>query len=127
MIDIIQDGTTYRTALEEATIAIGGEGKKFVPNINSSRWNDECWVNINYPVTVGSIKESFDNNKIDLLAEGIKHSYYIINGELEYELTFETQPLDVIEFDIDYSAGLKFHLQPSIESEYYRDPHGCSS
>ena len=55
MIKKVFGKTEYYSRLEEDTdVYIGGNFKKFVPNINMSKWNDEAWLNINHKETIVS-------------------------------------------------------------------------
>ena len=53
-------------APESAIVRVGGfSTAKFVPNINVSKWNDECWLNINHPDRVEKEVEIFSSGKIE--------------------------------------------------------------
>ena len=73
---IIKDGTEYNLELDGATIKIGGTGEKFVPNINTSKWDDETWLNINMPVAVANEKETFIDKKIELSIGDSVYRFY---------------------------------------------------
>ena len=104
----------------DALVRTGGESlTKFVPNINASKWNDECWLNINNKaVTVASEKQTFVDGKIDLIVGNDCHRYYITpDGHLEYEIIFSTQPKSEILLDLQSSKGFDFYYQPPLEEE----------
>jgi len=129
MSDIQINGTEYNLELTKedvlTTIKIGGLTEKFVPNINANKWNDECWLNINHPDVVNAEKETFVDGKIELAVGNNIHRYYEINGKLEYEIDLkEKPPSGRIEFDLDFSEGMKFHKQLSKKARYESNPTG---
>ena len=116
-------GTEYDIELTKddvpCTIKIGGTTEKFVPNINTSKWNDECWLNINHPDVVNTEVEQFIDNKIELSIGNNTHRYYVNqNGRLEYEIVFRAKPTsNKVELDLDFSDGLSFFHQPALTQE----------
>ena len=68
----------------DALVKTGGESlTKFVPNINASKWGDECWLNINNKAvevtrsmnqTFVDANDLYDNTATDL-ATVAGHSY----------------------------------------------------
>ena len=124
--DVVTNEDDVRT-----DIKIGGEdsqiGNKFVPNINMSKWNDECWLNINYLDAVNTEKESFVDGKVEIEIGNNIHRYYIDeNGHLEYEIVLKSKPLsNKIELDLAFPDGLYFAYQDTIENEYNKDHWGC--
>ena len=105
----------------DALVKVGGESiARFVPNINASKWNDECWLNINNSdVAVISEKQTFVDGKVDLIVGNCCHRYYITpEGKLEYEILFSSIPASfVIDFELQFQKGLKFYYQPLLTQE----------
>jgi hypothetical protein len=104
----------------DALVKVGGESlTKFVPNINASKWNDECWLNINNKaVTVKAETQEFKDGKIDLIVGNDCHRYYIdANGYMNYDIIFSTQPKPEIFFDLQFSRGLEFFYQPELTQD----------
>lgn len=132
MSKLIKDKTQYLTTLgdgdgkADARLTIGGKNK-FVPNINASKWNDEAWLNINHSASiVTNQKERFKDGKIEISVSGLKHRYYIDEeGHLEYEIIFtQKPPINILTFDLDFSDGLKFLYQDTLENEWEKYPEG---
>lgn len=126
---LIEDKATnlYTTRLGEtpnadadAIVKTGGiSTNKFVPNINASKWNDECWLNINNKaVSIVGEKQSFTNGKIDLIVGNDCHRYYIdAEGRVNYDIIFSSVPKPEILFDLQFSRGLEFFYQPELDEE----------
>ena len=111
----------------DAFVKTGGSSlTKFVPNINASKWDDECWLNINNrAVDVRGEAQTFVNGKIDLVVGNDCHRYYIKpDGHLEYEIIFSEQPKPEIPLDLQFSKGLDFFYQPALTEEEITE--GCS-
>lgn len=108
-------------------IKIGGNDKttkgKFIPNINSSKWNNECWLNINHPNIVNAEKESFVDGKLEIAIGSKTHRYYVAEGgKLEYEIEFAAKPQsNIIELALNFPDGLRFDYQDTLENEYKKD------
>jgi hypothetical protein len=119
----------YDTRHEDALIKVGGSDKllegKFVPNINSTKWNDECWININHPDVVGNEKEVLENGVAELTIGNNTHRFYNLpDGRLEYEVVFAARPLtNEVSLDLQFSEGMEFYKQLTLEEEYlvYQD------
>jgi hypothetical protein len=104
----------------DALVKVGGESlTKFVPNINASKWNDECWLNINNKaVTVKAETQEFKDGKIDLIVGNDCHRYYITpGGTLEYEIIFSSMPKPEILLDLQFSKGMSFFKQPPMNEQ----------
>ncbi len=104
-------------------IKIGGITEKFVPNINASKWSDECWLNIKHPDVINTEIEQFTNGKIEFSVGNNIHRYYVDkDGRLEYEIELKTKPmLNVIELDLTFPDGLMFCYQDTLENEYKKN------
>jgi hypothetical protein len=129
---MIRDGTTYRTDIEHvgcnAHIDIGGSGARYVPNLNCHRWDDEAWLNINYPVMITTERETFADDKIELEAGGVKQRWYEKNGlNVEWEIEFPSKPsTNIIEFDITFSSNLMFFYQDTLRNDWLADDMGMT-
>jgi hypothetical protein len=106
----------------DALVKVGGESlTKFVPNINASKWNDECWLNINNKaVSVVGEKQTFVDGKVDLIVGNDLHRFYITpEGKQEYEIWFSSQPeKPELLFDLQFAKGLDFFYQPFLLDEH---------
>ncbi len=129
----VPDKTEYdaivNTADVRTDITIGGETEKFVPNINASKWDDECWLNINHPDVVNSETETFVDDKIEIEIGNNIHRYYVKpNGRLEYEIVLKAKPVsNKIELDLDFPDGLSFIFQGTSADEYVKDSMGFNT
>jgi len=101
-------------------IKIGGTYEKFVPNINASRWNGECWLNVNHPDIVTAEKETIQDGVVSLEIGSTIHRYYIDSNSLEYEIILQKKPSFPfrIELDVDFPEGLEFLYQRPLETIY---------
>src|SRR3990167_7273075 len=94
---------------------------KFVPNINFNKWSDECWLNINYPVSITTEKEIYSTDAVKITDKnGEIHKFYMTpEGALEYEIILPAIPAsNKFTFNLTFPDGLKFYYQPElIESE----------
>lgn len=117
---------------QEIKLKIGGRDEttrgRFVPNINMSKWDDEAWLNINFPEKVTNEQERFDGKAISLKTLGREHRIYLDEkNQLEYEIEFEFEPeSNVFEFDLAFAEGLSFHYQWPLEEEWIRESRGES-
>ena len=122
-----KESTIYELNTKDAVIKIGGSmPDKFVPNINASKWGDECWLNINHPDSVTSESEEFIADKVSLKIGNNTHRCYALeNGDLEYEIEYESRPAyDIETFDLSFPDGLIFAKQLTLEEEWERDNVG---
>lgn len=101
-------------------IVVGSNTGKFVPNINMSKWNDEAWLNINYPQTVTNELPVFIDGKISQKIGDLTHRYYPKDNDvLEEEIILDQKPsTNELVFNIDFPEGLEFWYQDSLENEY---------
>jgi hypothetical protein len=105
----------------DALLKIGGESTTlFVPNINASKWGDECFLNINHPdqVKISDVQD-FKDGTIRLDCGNNSHRYFIKeDGSLEYEIWFASQPEkpEVI-LNLLNTQGLEFLYQPALTDE----------
>ena len=110
----------------DANVKIGGESiTKFVPNINASKWRDECWFNINNKnVAIKAETQNFQSGKIDLIVGNDCHRYYITpEGKLEYEIIFSIQPKPEVLLELQHSKNLDFLYQPELSVHEIADGH----
>jgi hypothetical protein len=112
-----------------AKVRIGGNaasvGDKFVPNINMSKWDDEHWINLNFPIAIANQVETFDGEKVSITVGDYSFVYYPKQDNfLEFEIVFgKRPPISVFELDIICSNGLNFYYQPPLTQEEIDD--GC--
>lgn len=129
-----KDSTTFECSLGDTGISahniIGGsDPSKFIPNLNSSRWSDEAWINLNCPVVVsaGDILERTSRghwkhgsaDRIEWTHSDIRFSYFPLGENvLETCVEFAVQPSsnDIV-FDIEQSGGFLWGLQDKLTSE----------
>lgn len=129
MVKVIeQDGnkTEYITTLGDpdgkanASLVVGGKAKKFVPNVNISKWSNEAWLNLNHRDTgVTNEIETFADGTVELIVSGLKHRYYMLKDDrLEWEIVFAQEPLtNTITIDLDFPEGLRFLYQAPLTQE----------
>ncbi len=123
MAEFTKTGTKYDTESAQddtpTQIKIGGATEKFVPNINTSKWDNECWLNINHPDVVNSEKETFIDDTMELEIGNNTHRYYIDEkGHLEYEIILKEKPIsNKVELNLDFPEGLDFWYQPALTQE----------
>ena len=122
----------YKTSLfygpASASVVLGGKdettGSKFVPNINAAKWDDECWLNINYPEAIHDEKETWVDGAVSISVGDNTHRYYIKDGRLEYEIEFAKRPpSDIVTLNLAFSEGLQFYHQPELTQE--EKDEGC--
>ncbi len=126
MAEFLQTGTEYNIELTKedvpCQVEIGGTTEKFVPNINASKWNAECWLNINHPDVVSAEIERVIGDKIELTVGENTHRYYETNGRLEYEIELLMKPRsNVITLDLSFPDGLSFHEQTEANKDSPED------
>jgi hypothetical protein len=103
----------------ETKLVIGSRTGKFVPNINASKWDDECWLNINFPQVVTNEKAKIDKDVISQTIGDFTHKYYLKPDEsLEYEIILDKKPpINSFGLKIDFPDGLMFCYQPPLTPE----------
>ena len=121
-LEKVKDKIEYDVELDECKIKVGGRdevtGGKFIPNINMSKWDDECWLNVNYPFAITDEVETFDDEEIEIELENKKHKYYVKEGKLEYEIKLESKPIsNEIKLDLKFPDGLDFWPQEKLTQE----------
>jgi len=90
------------------------------PKFYSQKWNDEAYLNITRKTDSNVSKEKWKDNKVEYEdTSGLIDKYYSIDdNNFEYEVIFSEQPIDnYVEFDLDFSEGLKFNYQPPLNIE----------
>jgi len=106
--------------INDTHVRIGGSLKnRFVPNINASKWDDECWLNINFPDIVSKERERRRKGKTTIrLANNFHRFYKKSDVNFEHEIVFAKRPLlDVVTFKLKFPPGLSFYFQPPLTSE----------
>lgn len=106
----------------DASVRLGAEGTDiFVPNINSGKWNDEAWFNLNPKwFTVGrSATQDFKSNCAEVTVGDVKIKSWPLNqGVLEYAVCFSSMPaMTSIPLEILHSGGLNFSFQPELTAK----------
>jgi len=123
------DKTLYTAPFDtgEVVARIGGLSiDKFVPNINFTKWDDDCWLNINHPDIISTEKESLLDGKIDIRVKNQIHRYYIdSDNQLEYEIIWpEKTVIDAVMLNILFPDGLAWHYQDTLENDWKRNNEG---
>lgn len=127
MIEKTLNKNEYTTLLSESVVRIGGDdlttGGKFVPNVNISKYSDEAYLNINHPDVVTTEKQILKDDKVSITIGNNTHRIYVLpNGRLEYDIEFATRPpTNQVFFDIDFSPGLRFVYQDTLENDFNRN------
>jgi hypothetical protein len=116
-------GRTPR-GISDAVIRIGGDGSMtFIPCIYASKWDDECWMNINAPGNKGNCTYN-DSGTIEYIVGNDCYRYYITHsGSLEYEIVFSSRPKKShITLKLE-SKGLEFYYQDQLTEDEIAE--GC--
>lgn len=109
-------------------IKIGGDKiDRFEPIIKMSKWDNEAWLTMRHPDVdlMTTQKEIFEDGKIDLYVGNNIHRFYEKNNsELSYEqILLSRPPGDIIEeLELEFSEGVSFHYQDTLENEYNENP-----
>jgi hypothetical protein len=123
---VTKNATTYETELgdkpndvAQAKIVIGGsDPTKFMPNINASKWGDECFLNLNFKdIAVKSEKASFSIGKVEItVGPATFFAYTVGDGVLEcgLRLSGRVPALTELRLPLIYSDGLEFYFQPEL-------------
>ena len=112
-----------------AVVKIGGTmPDKFAPNINASKWDDECFLNINHPDTVTDEIVLVENGVLSQVIKDNTHRFYILpDGKLEYEIEFAKRPpSDTVAFNLTFTDGLMFLKQLPLEDEWALNSMGLT-
>jgi hypothetical protein len=122
MKKFVKTGTKYEVDLSDedtpVRVKVGGEIPKFVPNVNMSKWHDECWLNMNHPDVVGPEIEKFENERVELVVGNNTHRYSLVGGTMVYEIVFAQRPvLSRVQFNLNFPDGLMFWYQPPLTQE----------
>jgi hypothetical protein len=126
--------TTYEATFKEATsdlaqtkVVIGGsDTTKFIPNVNASKWNDECFLNINFgDIAIDKETQTFTDGKAEITVGDVTFFSYALNDTvLEIGVKFGKQPsLSVLKLPLKYTDGLTFYQQPHLSSKEIEDGH----
>lgn len=108
------------------SVLIGGKATdKFIPNVNTSFYDDEFYFNLN-AVDCEVIDEAVSAD--DVLRQNISgqtHEYYIDdNGRLKWDKLFYSCPDSMrVRFKVKKSSGINFYYQPELTAEEIAD--GC--
>jgi hypothetical protein len=127
-MNFIKTGTEYDIELAKndtpCKIKVGGKTKKFVPNINFSKWDDICWMNVNHPDVVKNETTIEEGNKVSLTIGDTRHRYYENRGYLEYDIGWASKPqVNRIDLPLLFPEGLTFHKQPTLKDEFEKYPN----
>lgn len=114
--------------LRASNVIGGSDPGSFVPNINAGKWDDECWFNLNLPITVGAgdvlavTSEAHwfhgTQERVEWTHGDMKMFAYDLGVEvLETGVEYASQPADnVIALDLQHS-GLSFTYQPTLAED----------
>jgi hypothetical protein len=97
-------------------IKVGGKdentGGKFVPNLNISKWDDETWINVNYPIAVTTETETIQDDMILLRIGNVEFIFFTVGDTvLEQAIRFYTKPPNSITIDFTDSGNIEYHYQ----------------
>ena len=112
-----------RSALANADVIIGGKTDGiFLPNVNSRKWDNEAWLNLNpkwFKVDKNTVY-STDGNVHRLQNNSlIWQSYITSGGGVENEIVFAVNPgINKIEFDIADSGNLRYERQETLDTDW---------
>jgi len=126
------DKNEYKVSLSghgTADVGIGGTTEKFVPNINISSWNDECWLNINPKWLVISDQiESFVDDKISIAVGDIEWKVLQSKDEsIEMFIIFKSKPAtNIFPLDVDFPEGLQWRYQGSLYEDWLANSVGLT-
>jgi hypothetical protein len=105
----------------DANIVVGGKTGNFVPNLNFEKWQDECYVNVNYTDTVVTNEvETFTGDEVSLKVGQVEHKYRQLDGQkLEWDIVLHQKPpSNKFVFDISASPEVTFAYQGTLEDEW---------
>lgn len=118
-------------------VVIGGSTPdKFLPNINVSRWANECFVNMNFEdLTVKNETEIFADGRIEITIGPATFFAYCDDGyslEFGIRLSRRVATLTQIRLPLLFSGNLVFHYQgeltqAEIDRGCYRPPNVVGS
>ena len=115
------DKTEYTTKLSDADIILGGTGELFVPNINSKKWNDYSWCNLNYRDMVVSKSSVFDfkDSVAGVQVRDVKFQSWALNDSvLETAIIFSSKPSKLyIPLELQDSGNLSYCFQGELTQE----------
>ncbi len=104
-----------------AVVLAGGKSGG-LPNVNAGRWDDECWLNLNYTDMQNPDLKSGD--KLILEKGSERWESWPLNSEvLEAAITFASKPAKTqIRLRMAHSSGLSLYPQPLILPEGHSAP-----
>lgn len=113
--------STYTTSFSDgikdrvAKITYLGTEEKPAPNINTSLWDDEVFINLNYKkMIISDEKEVLNGSNLDLVSGD--ETFSIANSEegTDLAIKFASKPIEkTIELGLTCSLGLQFDFQPA--------------
>jgi hypothetical protein len=100
-------------------IIVGSKTGKFVPNINFSKWDDEAWLNINFPAVVTTQQPTISTDVISQTIGDYTFKWYTKDDSiLEHEIILgKKPPINTLTLNIDFPNGLEFFYQPALTIE----------
>ena len=125
VLEKVDARSEYIATLKDCDVKVGGVNPSdFVPSINMSRWNDECWLNVKSTNLGIGEKEVFDGKCVSLQLRNERHRYYVDkSNNLEYEIVLQSRPVsNQIELELAFSKGLEFCPQPPVSTNDVRVP-----
>ena len=114
-----KDSTTFETELGDelgdvarTKIVVGGSDPiKFAPNVNASKWNNECYLNINFnDLKITDEVCNLKDGKVEIKVGDVTFFSYVLQGlesVLECGVRLEKPTtIDKIVLPLQYSEGL---------------------
>jgi hypothetical protein len=125
------NSTTYKAdnlGDVQSEVRIGGSDvSKFIPNINSSFFDDEFFINLNRTDKI--VDTEIVSMSLDKLSQTVgdeTDEYYIDKeGRLKWDTIFSKCPVSMeLNYAITYSEGIEFYYQGELKPEEIEE--GCS-
>jgi hypothetical protein len=103
-------------------VVLSGGKSGGLPNVNAGRWDDECWLNLNYTDMLNPDLKAGD--KLILEKGSERWESWPLNSEvLESAITFASKPAKTqIRLRMAHSSGLSLYPQPLILPEGHSAP-----
>jgi len=126
-LEKVPDKSEYIVNLgDNVDIAVGDTSTEtFQPTIEWSKWYGEINFKLTFPMTITAEVETFANGMVEVTVGWITYRTYVLqNGKddvLEIELDIDRKQVfqnPYLEFDFEYTPGVRFVYQPTLEDEY---------
>lgn len=124
--------TTFKTILgdgdgkADALVRLGATDRRdnFIPNINSSKWDDEAWINLNptwvqIPLLSKTALVDFKDSVASVQYDNVITKSWVLNPKsMDYAVVFASKPTNMeLVFDLQSSGGLRFLYQDDPKNE----------